>query len=83
MLSPFAVQLNAATAGLHRLRKMRIYARESVPHVWLVNPIARTLEAYRLKAGRWTLDATHGGDDVARIAPFEAIELELARLWTD
>ena len=51
--------------------------------MWLVNPIARTLEAYRLEAGRWTLDATHGGADVARIAPFEAIELELTRLWTD
>lgn len=54
-----------------------------VPHVWLVNPIARTLEAYRLEAGRWMLDTTHGGADVARIAPFEAIELELTRLWTD
>lgn len=75
--------ISPSTEQIDRIRKMRIYARESVPYVWLVNPTVRTLEAYRLEAGRWTLDATYGGADVARIAPFEVIELELARLWTD
>ncbi len=57
------------------------YAREGVAHVWLLNPIAETLEAYRLEHGRWLLLGTDVGDVSARIEPFEAVALELWRLW--
>jgi Uma2 family endonuclease len=52
-----------------------------VAHAWLVDPLARTLEVYRLDAGRWLLAATHDGDEVVRAEPFEALELALARWW--
>jgi len=58
---------------------MPAYAREGVAHLWLVNPLARTLEVYRLAEKRWVLLATHEGD--ARAEPFDAVELELGALW--
>jgi len=61
--------------------KMSIYTRERVGHVWLVHPLDRTLEAYRLETGRWVVVGTWKDDDRARIEPFEAIELELAAFW--
>jgi Uma2 family endonuclease len=73
--------VSPSTEQMDRLRKMRIYARESVADLWLVNPTARTLEAFRLEGPRWVLQGTHGGSEVARVQPFAAIELELARLW--
>jgi hypothetical protein len=52
-----------------------------VLHVWLVDPLARTLEVLQLESGRWTILATHAGAEVVRAEPFEAVELELAILW--
>ncbi|PYR51992.1 MAG: hypothetical protein DMF95_07375 [Acidobacteria bacterium] len=66
---------------IDRGQKLAIYARESVSSIWLVNPLSETLEAYRLEQGRWLLLNTHAGDVSARIEPFDAIELELWRLW--
>jgi Uma2 family endonuclease len=73
--------VSPTTAGLDRVHKLRIYARESVGHLWMVDPLAKTLEVYRLEAGRWTVASTHGGDDVVRAEPFDAVELEIARWW--
>jgi Uma2 family endonuclease len=73
--------VSPSTARIDRVRKLPIYAREGVAHAWLVDPLARTLEVYRLDAGRWLLAATHDGDEVVRAEPFEALELALARWW--
>ena len=73
--------VSPTTERLDRAKKMPVYAREKVSHLWLVNPLARTLEVYRLADGRWLLLATHEGSAVVRAEPFDAIELELAPLW--
>ncbi len=75
--------LSPSTASLDRLKKLAIYAGEGVPDVWLLEPIARTLEVLGLEAGRWVILATHGGSEVVRAEPFVEIDLELASLWAD
>jgi len=73
--------LSRSTARLDRAKKLPIYARERVRHVWLIDPIERTLEAYRLEAERWVLLGTWTDDARIRVEPFDAIELELGVLW--
>jgi len=73
--------LSPSTEHIDRGKKLRIYAREDVRNLWLINPAPATLEAYRLEAGRWVLLVTDSGDVVARIEPFDAIEIDLKRLW--
>ena len=73
--------ISPSTGAIDRSRKMRIYARESVHHLWLVDPSPRTLEVYRLEEGRWIVASTHGGDDVVRAEPFEAVEITLDHWW--
>jgi Uma2 family endonuclease len=73
--------VSASTERLDRAKKMPAYAREGVAHLWVVNPLARTLEVYRLAEKRWVLLATHEGDAKLRAEPFEAVELELGALW--
>ena len=75
--------LSPPTASLDRVKKLAIYAREQVPHAWLIDPASRTLEVLRLEAGRWTILATHAGSDVVRAEPFTDIELDLMSLWAD
>jgi Uma2 family endonuclease len=72
--------LSSSTASL-RARKMAIYAGERVSHAWLIDPVARTLEVRRLEDGRWTVLATHVGDQIVCAEPFEALELPLAAHW--
>ena len=62
---------------------MRISAREGVQHPWLINPLTRTLEVFRLTGGSWLLAAALHSEGVARIEPFEAIELDVTSLWAD
>ena len=73
--------LSPSTAVVDRTRKMRICAREAVAHLWFVDPGMRTLEVHRLQHGQWMVASTHGGDDVARAEPFDAVELALGRWW--
>ena len=73
--------LSPATEAIDRGRKMEVYAREGVSYLWLVNPIHRTLESYRLVASRWTLLATFVGDQTVQAEPFAAVALDMSRWW--
>jgi Uma2 family endonuclease len=74
--------VSPASVRVDRIRKMAIYAREQVGHLWLVDPLARTLEVYRLEGPRWVVVGTHGEAELVRAEPFEAVELELSRWWS-
>jgi Uma2 family endonuclease len=73
--------LSPGTRGLDRVRKLRIYAREHVSHVWLVDPEERTLEVFRLQESQFLLAGNFDGDALVRAEPFEQVELELGALW--
>lgn len=69
------------SARTDRVLKLPFYARAGIGHAWLVDPLAESLEVYRLDGGGWRLVSTHGGPEVVRAEPFEAIELDLRHLW--
>jgi Uma2 family endonuclease len=73
--------LSPSTARLDRIEKMPIYAADGVPHLWLIDPVLRTLEAYENRQGRWMLIAAHADQEAVRVAPFDAVALELGELW--
>lgn len=73
--------LSPSTAKQDRADKVPIYARERVPHVWLVDPALRTVEVLRLDGDTYRLITTQHDDTACRLEPFEDIELNLARLW--
>ncbi|HEU4617212.1 MAG TPA: Uma2 family endonuclease [Gammaproteobacteria bacterium] len=73
--------VSPSTAALDRGKKLGVYAREGVPHAWIVEPLARTIEVLRLENGRWSIIATSAGTGVVRLEPFDAVELDLTLLW--
>lgn len=74
--------LSKSTESMDRGEKLSLYAAHAVRHVWLVDPLAKTLEVRTLGAGgRWREVQVHQGDVRVRAVPFEAIELDLAALW--
>lgn len=75
--------LSASTAKTDRADKLPIFARESVGHAWLVDPMQRTLEVLRLEASHWVLLGVFKDDALVRAEPFDAFELHLGTLWAD
>jgi Uma2 family endonuclease len=73
--------LSPSTAAIDRADKLPIYARERVAHVWLLDPLTKTLEVLRNEDAGWRLLATWRDAAVVRAEPFDAIELELQALW--
>jgi Uma2 family endonuclease len=73
--------LSPSTAGLDRIRKMPIYAREGVQHVWLVDPDVRSLEVYRREGSAWLRVNAFADNERVRAEPLAAVELELEALW--
>jgi Uma2 family endonuclease len=72
-----------STSKYDRTDKLRIYRREAVEWVWLVDPLARTLEVLRRDDDDWSRRGAWRDDAPVRAEPFDAIELELGLLWAD
>lgn len=75
--------LSPGTARVDRVRKMSIYARHEVAWLWLIDPTAQTLEAYRLEAGKWLLLCAFAENDRVRAEPFQKIEMDLGDFWLE
>jgi len=76
--------LSKSTERIDRDEKLPYYAKHGVRHVWLVDPIDKHLEVYALDADteRWREVRMYRGDGGVRAAPFDAIEIDLAALWS-
>lgn len=74
--------ISPSTAARDRVDKRALYARSGIAYYWMLDPEARTLEALsRGEDGRWVELGAWGDTAVARVAPFEDIELEVGRLF--
>lgn len=73
--------LSSPTESRDRGIKMPIYAKFGVAHVWLVDPRARALEACALQGDDWREIGRFTGEDLVRVAPFEASVLRRQDLW--
>jgi Uma2 family endonuclease len=73
--------LSPSTAAMDRAEKLPIYAANQIGHAWIVDPRQQTLDAMRLQDGKWLLVGVHRGHARARAEPFDAIEIDLGKLW--
>jgi Uma2 family endonuclease len=73
--------LSPSTEAVDRGVKMPLYATHGVRYAWLIDPLERSLEGFRSEAGRWRQIVLARGEERVRVEPFEALEIDLARLW--
>jgi Uma2 family endonuclease len=74
--------LSPSTAAVDRGDKRAVYATQGVTHIWFVDPEARTLEVLMLDGPSYRVQSVFSGDAMVRAEPFDAIELDLAALWS-
>lgn len=73
--------VSPSSSTIDRVRKPRIYAREGVAWIWIIDPVARSLEVLKLDGDSYRIVDAFEGDEPVRAAPFDAIELGLGLLW--
>ena len=73
--------LSPSTQNLDKGRKSDIYAREGASHLWLLDPVPRTLEAFAIAEGAWRRIAYLSDAAEVSVPPFEEISFSLSELW--
>jgi Uma2 family endonuclease len=73
--------LSPSTESYDRGPKMDVYGRQGIPWAWLVDPEARTLEAYRNDEATWRQVGAWRGPAIIQAPPFEDVALDFGRLW--
>ncbi len=73
--------LSPGTESKDRRIKMPLYARYGVAYAWLVDPLARTLEAWENRNGQWIALGLFRNGQTVCVAPFAALTIWLADLW--
>lgn len=73
--------ISPSTTGVDRRRKLQLYARYAIPFYWIVDPPARTIEAYQLAQGQYrdagTLSESTGGS----LPPVPDLILDPRAIW--
>ncbi len=65
--------LSPGTRRLDLHEKRPVYAREGVSHLWFVDPLARSLEAFELHEGQWLPIGSAKDNEPVNIRPFGAV----------
>jgi Uma2 family endonuclease len=73
--------LSKTTRRHDQLVKMPYYAEVGVAYAWTVDLEARELTAHRLESRHWVTIGTYSDQTEARIAPFDAVPLNVADWW--
>jgi Uma2 family endonuclease len=73
--------LSPSTFRNDKIKKMPLYGRHGVGHIWLIDPLTMTMDAFRLESGRWSLLGSFDEKDKVRVEPFEEVEINLKDLW--
>ncbi|MEW5738899.1 MAG: Uma2 family endonuclease [Myxococcota bacterium] len=68
--------LSPSTASIDRISKARIYAREGVRWLWLVDPLARTIEVNRRQDTAWLQVGAFRAGEPLRAEPFDSVEFD-------
>ncbi|MGH9383359.1 MAG: Uma2 family endonuclease [Vicinamibacterales bacterium] len=75
--------LSPSRPAYDRLTKARRYAARGVPHYWIVDPEARTVECFRMEGGVYKLDASAANREDLEVPAFTGLTIPLAGLWLD
>jgi Uma2 family endonuclease len=73
--------LSPSTMRTDKMEKMPIYARNGVNYFWIIDPLVKTLDVFRLKAGEWVVAGLYVEDAKVRAEPFQEIEINLNDIW--
>jgi Uma2 family endonuclease len=75
--------ISPSSVDIDRTDKFAQYRDAGVAYYWIVDPIAKTIEAWRLEEGQF-VPAGHGEQSqVVQLPPFPDLAIPLSQLWRE
>jgi Uma2 family endonuclease len=76
IISPNSIEID-------RVDKFAQYRDAGVAYYWIADPIAKTIEAWRLENGQYISAGQGSNDQTVQLPPFADLSIPLPRLWRD
>ena len=73
--------ISPSSVDVDREDKFTEYCEAGVAHYWIVDPQAKTIDAWQLVKNRYVETGHAQGNAKIRLAPFPDLEIPLAELW--
>ena len=73
--------LSPSSETIDKVDKYEQYEAAGVQYYWIIDPAARTAQAYQLERGKYVISGSGQGDQVVRFPPFEDLDIPLGKLW--
>jgi Uma2 family endonuclease len=73
--------MSPSNRSLDRKVKFERYAANGVQHYWMLDPLAETIECYRLVEAQYVLEAAGTGDEKVVVPAFPGLTIDLSPLW--
>jgi len=73
--------LSASTAAHDRATKLNLYAEAGIPEVWLMDPLARTVEVLKLQGDKYLVHSIFAGKQTLTSSLFPGWEITLDELF--
>ena len=74
-------KISPSSIHTDRKDKLKLYAAAKVKDYWIVDPKAKTIEAYHLVSAKYIGRVRGSGSDVVSLSPFKKLRIRLAKLW--
>ncbi len=73
--------ISPGSERIDRVEKFAEYAAYGVANYWIIDPIARTADAYMLTDKNYAPASSGSGEEIVRFPPFLDLEIPLGELW--
>lgn len=73
--------ISPSSATIDRVDKFAQYRDAGVAYYWILDPLARSLEGYRLQKAAYVETGEGRNDEVVSLPPFPKLKIPLSKLW--
>jgi Uma2 family endonuclease len=73
--------ISPSSSRIDRDRKLKLYAEHEVPYYWIVDPVGRSVEAYKLTDLEYVLVGSVANQPAA-LPPFTDLQIDPTALWS-
>jgi len=73
--------ISPSSSTIDRKTKFKLYEKGKVAHYWIVDPGAKTIEAFKLTRGKYHAVGSGKGEAVVQFPPFLRLDIPLGDLW--
>jgi Uma2 family endonuclease len=73
--------LSSSSRKVDRKDKFKQYEKAGVKCYWILDPLARTIEGFKLVGKRYRSTGKGKGNEVVQLPPFEDLDIPLGEIW--